>query len=353
MFILAATKTNMNIRSVREYKLKGERNNRPRRPLVIDDKVFVIFVYDKKGFVQSRIQCLSTADFSLVWEYTHDHVINNIIALQNKTLLASCMDGHITCFDLRDGKALWTLKTTGGNVGPVSNEWEKRVVFSGIQGTRFSWCVDTTNGSILWKVGNNGHSYNPTIFNDTVFNSIGNELNCLDLATGATIWKAHEPRTYLFNPKIVGDLVAAPGHGLVNMYHRATGALWASIETGQPINTITSSIREVLAEGHNLYFGDQKGIFYGYSLNPASKERFALKWKAETNGAIESIPALVNNGVLVINDAGQLLCLDQENGQLIGEKKTKGTAGISGITFEADKLFFSCSGGHVSLYEVI
>jgi hypothetical protein len=58
----------MKITAVLEYKLKGERNNRPRRPLVFSGKVLVIFVYDKKGFIESKIQCFDINDFALSFD---------------------------------------------------------------------------------------------------------------------------------------------------------------------------------------------------------------------------------------------------------------------------------------------
>lgn len=339
----------MKISQTLEYKLKGERNNKPRRPIVSDGKLFVIFVYDKKGFTESKIQCLSCEDFTLIWEYTLGHVINNIIQLANGNLLASCMNGKIICFKIENGDIIWEYITTDSNIGAISNEVSGRVVFSGIQRGKKTYCLETKTGTIIWEVQNNGHSYIPIIHKEKVFNCIGNDIYCLDLNTGSTLWSSNEPRTYMFNPKIVKNFVVASGHGLLNVYEIETGKIVFKIEI--PLSNFdgASAIREVISDDENIYFGDAVGNFYCYSIN---KLDFILKWKVETKGTIESIPVLLNGHILVINNGLQLLCIDKNSGVVESEKKTKGEANISGLTVDNGNIYFSCGGGQVFRFEL-
>ena len=337
----------MKIKHALDYKLNGERNNRPRLPLLLSDKVFVIFVYDKKGFTESKIQCLNNADLSLKWEYTHPDVINNLVATSNNGLLASCMNGEVLCFDTCDGTVNWKF-ITQGNIGPASNEFDSRIVFSGVQGNQSTWCIDTSNGRELWRVTNKGHSYHPFLEQDRVLNSIENDLNCLDLYSGKTIWKASEPRTWLFNPKAVNNIAITPGHGLVNFYNMDTGKLLSSIETGQSINASESSIWQIAADENAIYFGDANCFFYSYLLPDSHNgNKASLKWKIETKGGIESVPAFYQETVLVINNGQQFLSLDKITGQLKQELKTKGAAYISGVAVHDNSIFYSCYGGNV------
>ncbi len=336
----------MRIKNILEYKLNGERNNRPRRPLIFSGYAFVIFVYDKKGFIESKIQCLNIIDFELIWDYTHPHVINNFVLTDNGSLVASCMNGELLNFRTGDGAVIWKFKTQGGNIGPVSNEVNSRVVFSGLQGNQFSWCIDTVTGEEIWRVGNNGHSYHPYVYGNKVLNSTGNDLHCLDLNTGKTMWKASESKTYLFNPVVANDIAIAPGHGLVNFYNLENGKLLNSIKTGQPIHLSESSVREVVADKNSIYFGDATGIFYSYLLSVnGSRCSTSLQWKIETKGGIESTPALFYDSILVINNGNQFLCIDKQNGDLKQEIKIKGAAFISGVTVEKDLIFYTCYGG--------
>ena len=337
----------MKIKSVLEYKLSGKRNNRPRKPLVFGDKVFVIFVYEKSLFPISSLQCLNAADFSLVWEYTHEDVINNLVLTANRTLLASCMDGVVVNFNIHDGTVIWKHTSTEGNIGPVSNEVNSKVIFSGIQGNDMTCCIDTIKGAEIWCVKNSGHSYHPCIYHDKILNSIGNDLYCLDLDSGNTLWKVSEPRTYLFNPKVVDNFVLTPGHGLINCYDLETGKRLASVQTGQPINGGESSIREIVADGSSFYFGDERGFFYAYPLPNQGNNNINMKWKIETKGGIESIPAFYQNNILVINNGKQFLSIVKDSGAITQELKTKGEAFISGVTVHEESIYYSCYGGYV------
>lgn len=339
----------MTIKQTLEYKLKGERNNLPRKPIVSGDKLFVIFVYDKKGFTESKIQCLSIDNFDLIWEYTLGHVINNIVILENRTLLASCMNGRIICFTISNGEIIWEYVTTESNIGAVSNEVNGRAVFSGIQQGKKTYCIDTNTGNILWEFENTGHSYTPILYNETIFNTIGNDLYCLDLTTGSTLWKSTEPRTYLFNPKIFQRFVLASGHGIINAYEIETGQIASSIEIPLSKFDGTSAIRQLVSDADNIYFGDVVGNFYCYEMN---NEEFTLKWKVETKGAIESVPLLLEDHVLIINNGLQFLGINKKTGVIEIEKKTKGEANISGITIDKGIIYFSCGGGIVCKYEI-
>ncbi|NJL15119.1 MAG: PQQ-binding-like beta-propeller repeat protein [Microscillaceae bacterium] len=332
----------MNINILKEYKLKGERNIKPRQPIVCGDKICLIFVYDKKGFVESKIQCLDVKSFDLIWEFALNHVINNIFVSSDNTLVAGCMNGLVLNFNLENGAVIWQFKTDESNIGPVSNEYQKKIIFSGIQAkVASSWCIDLQNGNILWKVPNQGHSYIPIIFDGYLYNCIGNNMYCLSLTDGLQIWTQNEPATYMFNPKIFKHFVLVSGYGLVNFYDLKSGGLKIRIETG-----INSAIREVVAEDDDIFFGDEKGFFYSYKI---LENKAVLNWKIATEGTIQTVPAIIDENVLVLNDASKLLVIDKIKGIVLNEKKVKGEGNLSGITIYNGKIYFSCGGG--TLYE--
>jgi len=329
----------MKIKTLQEYRLKGERNNKPRQPIIWEDKLYVVFVYDKKGFVESKIQCLSLDKFELIWEYQHNHVINNILISTHNTLVASCMDGQICCFDLNNGQQIWGFTTQESNIGPVSNEFDKKIVFSGIQARATStWCLDIKDGKEVWKQPNSGHSYIPAIHNGLIYNSIANDLFCLSLEDGLIKWSHHEPKTYLFNPKVFENFVLAYGHGLINFYDLSSGQLKMAIDTGEQ-----SSIREVIMDKGNIYFGDEKGFFYCYQISSPQE----TKWKFKSNAGIQTVPVIKGENVMFLNDDSKLIVLDKNTGALNFEMKLKGAGNVSGITLANNSIYFSCGGGYV------
>lgn len=332
----------MDIKVIKEYKLKDERNNRPRRPVIWEDKIYLIFVYDKKGFTESRIQCLNLKSFELIWEFKISHVINDILISSEKTLIASCMNGIVLSFNLENGQEIWKFKTDESNIGSISNEYDKRIIFSGIQAEVTStWCIDIQNGNILWKQPNSGHSYIPKIHKELIYNCIAKDIFCMNLKDGSLNWTQHESETYMFNPKIVNQYVVASGHGIVNMYDPLSGQQVMRIDTNEK-----SAIREIISDSENIYFGDEKGYFYSYNITQSDA---TLNWKITTEGSIKTIPALMHETIFVLNDASKLLCINKLNGETKNIKKTKGEGNISGITINDDKIYFSCGGGY--LYE--
>lgn len=330
----------MEIKVLKEYKLAGFRNNKPRKPLIFEDKIYIIFVYDKKSFVESKIQCLSLDNFDLIWEYTHNHVINNIIISSEKTLIASCMNGKIISFDLDKGTELWRFETNESNIGMLSNELNGKIVFSGIQSkTTSTYCLDIQTGVLKWKQKNSGHSYIPKIFNAFVFNCIGNDLFCLNLSDGEVLWSQHEASSYMFNPTVFKDFIVSSGHGIINFHDLEKGNLIIKIDTG-----LRSSIYKFFFHDSYLYFANEKGIFYCYEI---SENRAQLKWQVDTTHTIEAEALLIDKNIFLLNHYPKLMVLNIDNGDLVCEKRTKGPSDTSGVVFYHNKIYYTCSGGYV------
>lgn len=214
-------------------------------------------------------------------------------------------------------------------------------LLGGITRATSTWCIDTINGNVLWKQSNIGHSYIPKIYNDLIYNCIGNDIFCMNLENGLIIWTQNEPSTYLLNPKIFKQFVIASGHGVINIYDLQLGQMLTRIETGEQ-----SSIREIINDEENIYFGDENGYFYSYNLSNLDAK---LNWKLQTGGKIQTIPAISGQNIFLLNDACKLFAIDKNSGEPVFEKKLKGEGNISGVTLANDKIYFSCGGG--SVYE--
>lgn len=105
----------------------------------------------------------------------------------------------------------------------------------------------------------------------------------------------------------------ASGHGIINAYEIASGQIVSSIEVPLSKFDGASAIREVVSDAENIYFGDAAGNFYCYKMND---KEFVLKWKVETKGPIESIPVLLDEHVLIINNGLQLLGINRKSGAI-------------------------------------
>lgn len=337
-------------KSKNEYKLKGERNISARKPLIYNNYLFVIFIYDKRGSTESRLQCLSKETLELKWEYTEDGVLNNLEVCSNGNLLCSCMRGKVLAFSPSDWKIIWEFSTKESNIGAISNIENDRVIFSGINfGAKSTWCLDVKTGKILWQIENTGHSYNPLITEEKGLFCIGHNIYSISLNDGSLNWINHEPDTYIFNPKRYGSKLFVGGHGKINIYDFNTGNLDLSIETG-----VRSSIREICFDSdNNMYFGDEEGIFYCYKLGflkgPLNKDMINAekKWSYKATGGIQGTSAIINESIYFITDGEELISLNIVNGELNWIFNIKGKAHISGVSFIDDEIFTACGNGYV------
>ncbi|GAB1856112.1 hypothetical protein MHTCC0001_09470 [Flavobacteriaceae bacterium MHTCC 0001] len=338
----------MKAKKLLEYKLKGERNISSRKPLIIGERLFVVFIFDKKGFVASKIICLNKNNFDVQWEYDYPFVINNILKSTTNNLLVCYMDGKLKEFNPKNGDLLNTFELEMDRCGQASIIEENKIVVGGVQGTKLTNCFDLLSHSIKWSFDNGGHSYIPLIKENKVYQCTENKIRCLELSTGNLIWEAYEKSTYIFNPVFLNGIIVVGGHGLINIYDSKNGKRLHQIKTG-----VRESIRAIITENNTLYFGDSSGLFYAYKIHHKKNLFGTLKinskqlWNFKSKGSIESLPLTNGKSVLFINDDNKLICLDKETGKNIWDFNTKGEAGISGITIENENIYLSVGKGYV------
>ncbi|UXX79185.1 PQQ-binding-like beta-propeller repeat protein [Reichenbachiella carrageenanivorans] len=331
-----------------EFKLKGERNISSRKPLIIGERIYVPFIFDKKGFVASKMVCLNKNDFEVKWEYDYPFVINNILESTNGNVLICCMDGKLNELKSQNGELVSTLELEMDRCGHSSAISDNRIVIGGVQGTKKMNCLDLDSQSIKWSFDNGGHSYIPLISNEKVYQCTEKLIRCLELNTGKLIWEATEENTYIFNPISFNELIVVGGHGLINIYDSNKGKLLHQIETG-----IRESIRAIISDNNNLYFGDSSGVFYAYEINEKKnllgKRSIQSKelWRFESNGSIESLPKIVGESILFMNDDNKLICLNMRSGESNWSFNTKGEAGISSIITDEENIFLSVGKGYL------
>ena len=321
------------------HKLEKERNVTSKLPIVSNGKLYIPYHYDKAGFFESKIVCLDTSTFNVVWEYTHPHVVMGLAASESGEIVGTFMGGNVLSFKPETGEILWDYSNGRTGFGTISNISDNRVIFTINSHPNFATvCLDVRTGEELWISENANHSYTPSIIGDKVYQSSKNTLMCRSLVTGETTWSSEEKRTYVFNVVAIDDMVAVGGHDLVNIYG-TSGKLLTSITTGSK----QSSIRAFVYESGRLYFGDESGVFYCYTIElgknylQVSTVEAKLAWKYEGKGKIESTPALYDGSIYIVTDAENLLCLNAMSGEVEAELPTAGKANISGVRiYEGD-----------------
>jgi outer membrane protein assembly factor BamB len=336
------------IKKILEYKLKGERNITTRKPIVFDDKVFVVYIFDKQGSSSSKVICLDKNTFDVFWEYEYSFVINNILLSNEQNLLVCCMDGKLIELNPDNGNSNSTYELEMERCGQTSEIEGNNIVMGGVQGTKSTNCFDLSSKLIKWTFDNGGHSYIPLIKSGKVYQCTEKKIRCIELGSGNLIWETKEESTYIFNPISFNEMVIVGGHGLINIYDCNKGKLLHQIKTG-----VRESIRAIIKENDTLYFGDSSGLFYAYKITKSKNLLGKLKinseqlWNFESKGGIESNPLINGESILFINDDNKLISLNKETGENKWSFNTKGEAGISGITINGKDIYLSVGKGYL------
>ncbi|WP_196888983.1 PQQ-binding-like beta-propeller repeat protein [Aureivirga sp. CE67] len=341
----------MKINKVFEFKLKGKRNISSRKPLIIKDKLYVLFLFEEKSYFRSKLICLYINNFDIIWEYDYSFIMNDIMKSVDNNILICTMDGKLKVLNSDNGELLNTFDLELNRIGGSSNIYDEKIVFGGVQGTRYTNCFNLISQKIEWVYETGGHSYTPLIKNENVYLCSENKIRCFKLNSGKLVWEAFEKNSYIFNPIVMGEMIAVGGHGLVNIYDSNDGELLHQIDPAG----IRESIRAIRAENNILYFGDSAGIFYAYEIKKGKDLNLKSNklWEYESGRSIESYPEIYGENILFINDDKKLICLNKYHGEMNWKFNTKGEAKISGIVIENQNIYLSVSKGYVYKLKII
>lgn len=337
----------MPVKKTLEYKLKGERNISSRKPIIIGNRIFVPYIFDKKGFVASKLICLDKDTFDFYWEYDYPFVINNIIASTEYSLLICCMDGQLIELNPTTGNEIFNYNLEMDRCCASSIIEQNHIVVGGVQRTRLTNCFDLSSKSIKWSFNNGGHSYIPLIKNGKVYQCTDRTMRCLELNSGELIWEARVKNSFIFNPIPVQEMIVVGGYGFVNIYDSNNGKLLHKITSD-----IKKDIYSIIAENHTIYFGVNTGLFYAFKITTNKNWLGRIKiiskklWDFNLNGGHGSA-VMYGNSNMLINDDYKLICLDKYNGAEKWIFNTKEKAGISGILIDGEDIYISVEKGYL------
>lgn len=274
------------------------------------------------------------------------------------------MDGEATvaALDAQTGAIAWRTelkpknkKDKDGYGGGVAYADGKVFVSSGF---RLVAQLDGATGAVGWRQNTESPVHGaPTVSRGRVMAiSTDDQLLTFDAASGAEGWNYQaltEPARILSasSPAVSGDtIVAAFASGEVVALRSANGNdLWNNtLSQGSRTNAL-SEIRDV-AGRPVIYKGDvfaasHSGVFAATDLRTGQP-----RWSLPISSI--STPWAAGDVVYVISQAGELICISRENGQVYwikdlnaGIKKTKDRATFAGPILVSDRLIVVSSDG--------
>ncbi|HTI66491.1 MAG TPA: PQQ-binding-like beta-propeller repeat protein [Caulobacteraceae bacterium] len=274
------------------------------------------------------------------------------------------MDGQarISARDERSGAETWAVDLAPRN-GRDKEAYGGGVAYAdGVlyvsSGFRFVTALDAANGAVKWRTALPSPVHGaPTVAGGRVFVvDVEDQLTVFDAATGLAAWNfqgLEEPARVISasSPAVSGEVVVAPfASGEVNAFRTNNGtALWTDTLSFTNRNNALSEIRDipgrpVIYRG-DVFAGSHSGLFGAIALRDGTR-----RWDLPI--ATITTPLPVGDVVYVTDQAGQVICIARESGQVFwtvdlnaGVKKRKDRAIWSGPLLADNRLIVTSTRG--------
>lgn len=236
-------------------------------PAIVDGRVFV---------GSSRyFWCINSSSGLMLWNYAKPPDPSTSPAISNGKVIISGGKEDLFCLDVTNGNLIWKF-TAGGYIrsSPVIKDGR---VFVRSENSGL-YCINEDTGLLIWYVEGGG-AISPAVAGNQVFTQFGNNLVCLDVASGTQLWTASLENLGRTSPTFYEDKV---------------------------------------------YIGTYNNTLYCLDSNTGN-----VIWKYETEGWIAATPT-ISNGRVFIGDRGNtgiVYCLDAQDGTLIWKRVYEGEYG--------------------------
>ncbi|HEX5446059.1 MAG TPA: PQQ-binding-like beta-propeller repeat protein, partial [Pirellulales bacterium] len=237
-------------------------------------------------------------------------------------------------------------------------------------GSHGTACLDTSTGKTLWTRQDlpcdhhRGAGSSPILFDDLMIVSFdGFDVQyvvALDKKTGQTVWKRDRHIDYGTNdgdakkaystPSIAEvsgkPLLISPSAGATIAYEPQSGKeIWRIRHGGMNAAAPPLIGREM------IFVNTADGGFREFAIRPEGTGDITanMRWKRQEMMPVRCAPLLIDDLLFMINEAGILVCLDSETGELVWRHRLGGHYSASPV-YADGKIFFSSEDG---VYPVI
>lgn len=320
---------------------------------------FYLAINGEQLFAATRngsVYALNKLTGEQIWSRKVGSDLSAGISFVNNQLFVATLKGEVIALSADDGKTLWTHKVSTEVVTPpVSNGSE--VLVSAIDGRLFA--IDAKSGERLW---NYDHPQplltfraqaKPWIEDRQAYVAFDNgQLLCFGTREGELRWsvRVSQPQgiTELeravdldSSPVVAGPFVLAAGaNGRVVAVAKGSGKItWAED---------TSVFNDLAVNDDTLVYVDENSHVYARTVS-AGRELWTSK-KLHRRGV--SAPAIIEQYVVVIDDANFLHLLDSASGGFAARHSLLGNGYQSPMLVDGNVLYIMSDNGVLSAYRV-
>ncbi len=311
----------------------------------------------------THFACFSALDIrsgSVIWSDHGVYILSNFPAISNDRLFIS-HSALIRCFDAETGEELWKLTEglldftsspiaienyviVGGgyplHVFPSTPE-SRRAEARAREYARRVMCLDSGTGRIMWEFYLNDYAdSSPAYFDGRVYvNDGSSHVYCLDVQTGALIWKRETEWNSSSSLSLDGERIfAGTSMGIICLKLETGEILWRFESDNKISHTPAVAYERVFA-------GDRDGVLY--CLNA---ETGKLIWKMETKSIISSSIIVADKKVAFGTGDGKLYIIKIGSGKIC-ESLDLGDSEITAFALSDGKLFVGQENGRISCFE--
>ena len=323
--------------------------------MIAGNTVYVAFMYEKGSFFGSTLFAFDAHTGVQRWSHTIDHVGNEPV-VANDTVYWSSSEGAVHAID-RDGRVLWKAPGTNASIGvPVAGSGNRLFVAEIAGGARYTWCLDQTTGTTLWRFEHGGHTYRLCHSGDRVYHTSASagmneparcSLHRLSAADGSAQWSI-SGHQYLFNPIIIDDRVHVCSHRSLYIHASAEGQRIAEETLGSDGETVTLAPGSV--PGQTIVWGSRAKAggdwIAAYTVEPVKRwfggSRLQVRWVwrvDEPRRSCDAPLAMAGGRLVYLTHDGTVQTIAGETGERVSELRLKSQASeFGGLAVENDIL---------------
>jgi outer membrane protein assembly factor BamB len=255
---------------------------------------------------------------NLLWTFTGQFQGSaaSPVVSEGRVFVGSELVNEFYCLNATNGVLLWVFGTNGTIMNSPAVSAGKVLV-----GTEsgFLYCLNETTGMPIWNVALDERIYesSPAVADGRVFvggwayGDYGSHLYCLNLTNGDQLWKYQVYQAVYSSPAVVNGKVfvggTGPGAGKVYCVNETTGENVWTYTTGDHVGRSSPSV----VDGRVFIGSLDKHV---YCLSESDGKQL---WNYTTASWTDSSPAVADGNVFTASEDGTVYCLNATSGTKI------------------------------------
>jgi len=255
---------------------------------------------------------------NLLWTFTGQFQgwAASPVVSEGRVFVGSELVNEFYCLNETDGALLWVFGTNGTITNSPAVSAGKVLV--GTNG-RCLYCLNETTGMPIWNATLDERIYesSPAVADGRVFvggwayGDYGSHLYCLNLSDGHILWKYQVYQAVYSSPAVLDGRVfvggTGPGAGKVYCINETTGENLWTYTTGDHVGRSSPSV----VDGRVFIGSFDKHV---YCLSESDGKQL---WNYTTASWTDSSPAVADDNVFTVSEDGTVYCLNATSGTQI------------------------------------